>query len=309
MARPLRIEFAGALYHLTARGDRREAIYEDDADRQSFLDVLAEVVERYNWVCHAFCLMTNHYHLVVETVEGNLSHGMRHLSGVYTQASNRRHGRTGHLFQGRFKGILVDRDAYLLELSRYVVLNPVRAGMVDEPGQWPWSSYRAMIGTVSVPNWLASGWASQTVWARSETSTSPLPELRSRRRRRRHLGGLTPTNGDESFVERMQARAKMVGDSLTVPQAQRRPPPAPLTAFMAHPGGRNAGIVAAYATGAYSYREIAENFGVHLATVGRIVRGVMRRCETDKHLADPACGSTVQVEMMLICRPARRSRQ
>ncbi len=91
MARPLRIEFAGALYHITSRGDRREAIYEDDGDREAFLGVLAEVVERYNWICHAYCLMTNHYHLVIETVEGNLSRGMRQLNGVYTQASNRTH--------------------------------------------------------------------------------------------------------------------------------------------------------------------------------------------------------------------------
>ncbi len=155
IARPLRIEFAGALYHITSRGDRREAIFEDDEDREAFLDVLAEVVERYNWICHAFCLMTNHYHLVIETVEGNLSQGMRQLNGVYTQASNRRHNRAGHLFQGRFKGILVDKDAYLLELSRYVVLNPVRAGMVDTPAQWRWSSYRAMMGQAPVPKWLA----------------------------------------------------------------------------------------------------------------------------------------------------------
>jgi putative transposase len=110
MARPFRIEFARALYHITSRGDRREAIFEDDADRTAFLDVLAELVERCNWVCHAFCLMTNHYHLVVETVEANLSHGMRQLNGVYTQTSNRRHHRLGHLFQGRFKAILVDKD-------------------------------------------------------------------------------------------------------------------------------------------------------------------------------------------------------
>ena len=155
MARPLRIEFAGALYHITSRGDRREAIYEDDEDREAFLGVLAEVVERYNWICHAFCLMTNHYHLVIETVEGNLSQGMRQLNGVYTQVSNRRHNRVGHLFQGRFKGILVDKDAYLLELSRYVVLNPVRAGMVNTPAQWRWSSYRAMMGQAPVPKWLA----------------------------------------------------------------------------------------------------------------------------------------------------------
>ncbi len=134
--------------------DRREAIYEDDEDREAFLDVLAEVVVRYNWSCHAFCLMTNHYHLVIETVEGNLSKGIRQLNGVYTQASNRRHRRVGHLFQGRFKGILVDKEAYLLELTWYVVLNPLRVGMVDLPEQWPWSSYRATIGEESVPKWL-----------------------------------------------------------------------------------------------------------------------------------------------------------
>ena len=127
MARPVRIEFAGALYHITSRGDRREAIYEDDTDRFRFLEVLGEVVERFNWRCHAYCLMTNHYHLVVETVDGNLSKGMRQLNGVYTQWSNRRHRRTGHLLQGRYKAILVDSEAYLLELARYVVLNPVRA--------------------------------------------------------------------------------------------------------------------------------------------------------------------------------------
>ena len=122
MARPLRIEFSGALYHITARGDRREAIYEDDDDRLQFLEILAEVVERFNWICHAYCLMSNHYHLIVEMVEGNLSKGMRHLNGVYTQATHRRRGRVGHLFQGRFKAIVVDKDAYLLELTRYVVL-------------------------------------------------------------------------------------------------------------------------------------------------------------------------------------------
>jgi len=156
MARPLRIEFSGALYHVTSRGDRREAIFEDDEDRDMFLSTLAEVVERFNWVCHAYCLMTNHYHLVIETPDANLSRGMRQLNGVFTQASNRRHSRTGHLLQGRFKGILVDKGDYLLELTRYVVLNPVRARMVKQPGDWPWSSFRAMVGEVPAPKWLAT---------------------------------------------------------------------------------------------------------------------------------------------------------
>jgi REP element-mobilizing transposase RayT len=156
MARPIRIEFSGALYHVTSRGDRREAIYEDDADRAKFLDVFGQVAANFNWIRHAYCLMTNHYYLVIETPDGNLSKDMRQLNGVFTQYSNRRHGRTGHLFQGRFKAILVDGDSYLLELARYVVLNPVRARMVNRPGGWPWSSYAAMVGAASSPTWLAT---------------------------------------------------------------------------------------------------------------------------------------------------------
>ena len=126
MARPLRIEYGGALYHVTSRGDRQELIYEDDEDRRAFLTVLGHVVERFGWVCYAYCLMGNHYHLVVETPKGNLSKGMRQLNGVFTQVSNRRHGKVGHVFQGRYKAILIDKNAYWLEVSRYVVLNPVR---------------------------------------------------------------------------------------------------------------------------------------------------------------------------------------
>ena len=119
MARPLRLEFAGALYHITSRGNERKAIYVDDTDFELFLTLLGKVCEQYNWVVHAYCLMTNHYHLLVETPDANLSKGMRQLNGTFTQAINRQHQRVGHLFQGRYKAILVDKDAYLLELSRY----------------------------------------------------------------------------------------------------------------------------------------------------------------------------------------------
>lgn len=130
MARPLRLEFSGALYHVTSRGDRREDIYLDDEDRIDWLEVLGKVCGRFNWLVHAYCQMTNHYHLLVETVDGNLSMGMRQLNGQYTQRFNRRHSIVGHLFQGRYKSILVQKDSYLLELTRYVALNPIRAGMV-----------------------------------------------------------------------------------------------------------------------------------------------------------------------------------
>ena len=148
MARPLRIEYDGALYHVTSRGNDRRAIFKDDSDRELFLNTLAHVTERFHWICYAYCLMNNHYHLVIETPDGNLSKGMRQLNGVYTQAFNQRHGRVGHVFQGRFKGILVQKDTHFLEVCRYVVLNPVRAKTVRHPRQWKWSSYSATAGIV-----------------------------------------------------------------------------------------------------------------------------------------------------------------
>ncbi|WP_223261204.1 transposase [Methylophilus medardicus] len=141
MARPLRIELEDGLYRVTSRGDGQEDIYLSDDDRLLWLDLLGEVCKRFNWVCHAYYQMSNHYHMVIETAEANLSRGMRHLNGVYTQRFNRSHQRVGHVFHGRFKAIVVDKDAYLLELSRYVVFNPVRAHMVDHACDWPWSSY------------------------------------------------------------------------------------------------------------------------------------------------------------------------
>ena len=125
---PLRLQFPGAVYHLTSRGNARQKVFFTDADRELFLKTLTRVVRRYDWVCHAYCLMANQFHLLVETPKANLSIGMRQLNGIYAQSFNRRHNRTGHLFQGRFKAILVERESHLLELCRYVVLNPARNG-------------------------------------------------------------------------------------------------------------------------------------------------------------------------------------
>ena len=158
MARPLRIEFPGALYHLTSRGNARSDIFVDDLDRQKFLDILSSVVYKHRWICHGYCLMGNHYHLLIETPEGNLCRGMRQLNGVYTQAFNRRHGRVGHLLQGRYKSILVEKESYLLELCRYIVLNPVKAEMVNAPEDWAWSSYRATAGLTTAPEFLNTSW-------------------------------------------------------------------------------------------------------------------------------------------------------
>ena len=157
MARPLRIAFAGALYHVTARGNERKPIYRDDRDRARFLERLAAVVHTHRLRVHAFALMRNHFHLLVETPEANVSRAMGQLTGSYTQDFNRRHHRSGHLFQGRYKAILVEKDSYLLELSRYIHLNPVRVGEVSRAWEFAWSSAAAYVGKATVPEFLTVG--------------------------------------------------------------------------------------------------------------------------------------------------------
>src|SRR6056297_1252298 len=155
MARPLRIEFEGALYHVMARGNARDDIFLDDNDREGFIDNLGRVCARFDWRVWAWCLMDNHYHLLIETLRPTLSKGMREVNGVYTQRFNRRHGRVGHVLQGRYKAVLVQKDTHLLELSRYVVLNPVKAGITENAVDWQWSSFRAVMGKTAIPDWLA----------------------------------------------------------------------------------------------------------------------------------------------------------
>ena len=150
MARPLRIEYSGAYYHVTSRGNERKAIFRDDRDRERLLELLARAVKDFHLRLHGYVLMSNHYHLLVETPRGGLSRALRYLNGVYTQAFNRRHRRVGHLFQGRYKAILVDKDAYLLELSRYIHLNPLRVELVKdlkELENYPYCGHGTILGT------------------------------------------------------------------------------------------------------------------------------------------------------------------
>ena len=275
MARPLRLEFPGALYHVTSRGDRREPIYEGDADRHAFLRTLDEVCDTYNWVCHAYCLMGNHYHLVIETPEGNLSKGMRQLNGVYTQTFNRLHCRVGHVFQGRYKAILVEKEGYLLELARYVVLNPVRAGIVKTPLEWLWSSYRATLGYPASLDALRTDWLLSTFAGRRAEAvgryrafvaagvnqTSPWESLRNQ-----------VYLGSEAFVSEMQEH--VAGDEVLseVPSRQRRAPAKPLGYFAQAAGSRDEAISLAYASGGYSMQSIGDFFGLHYSRVSRIIR-------------------------------------
>ncbi|MBU1043785.1 MAG: transposase [Candidatus Omnitrophica bacterium] len=158
MTRPLRIEYEGAVYHVTARGNAKAPIFDDDKDRLIFCKILSETKKKYNVIYHAYCLMGNHYHLVVETPEANLSKAMRNINGIYTQDYNRKHKRVGHVFQGRYKAVLIDREEYLLEVIRYINLNPVRAGLVKNPKEWEWSSFCGTAGIVSKVDFLDTDW-------------------------------------------------------------------------------------------------------------------------------------------------------
>lgn len=274
MARPLRLEFPGALYHVTARSNARSHIYHDEQDQQGFLDLLGDVCNRHNWVAHAYCLMGNHYHVVVETPEPTLSKGMRQLNGVYTQDFNRRHRKVGHLFQGRYTAILVDKDRYLLELARYVVLNPVRAAMVKSPGQWPWSSYRATIGKAPKPNWLNVDFLLSQFGARKGEARASYVRFVAEGKNQptiwRELRGQIYL-GDEAFVKKLHQRHRPDDRHLKeVPRAQRRAPAKPLAHYVRMPDPKLA-MRHAYASGDYTLLQIAEHFGVHYSTVSRTV--------------------------------------
>ena len=275
MARPLRIEFAGALYHVTSRGDRQENIYESDDDRADFLQILAEVCQQYNWSIHSYCLMSNHYHLLVETPDGNLSKGMRQLNGVYTQKYNRSNRKVGHVFQGRFKGILVDGDAYLMELARYIVLNPVRAQMVRAAKDWQWSSYRATIGTAACPKWLDREWLLSSFAKRQSTAIIRFKKFVAEGKNQPSPWSDLKNQiflGDDQFVDRMLSFVEENKNLSEIPKAQRQNELKSLEGYFQDSSSRNEAIVNAYQSGSFTLAAIGEHVGLHYSTVGGIVK-------------------------------------
>lgn len=216
--------------------------------------------------------MDNHYHLLIETPDANLSSGMRKLNAVYTQKFNRTHHRVGHVFQGRFKAIIVDRDAYLLELCRYVVLNPVRAHMVKQVSDWPWSSYLACVGQAGKPGWLEIDWLGDTKDAQSAAyqafvaSGIGLPSVWQDLKGQIYIGA-------EDFIKRIQMLAQASPVSKEVPVLQIKPKPKKLEAYRTdNAEQRYVDMALAYLEGGYTMQAIAQEFNVHYATVSRAVR-------------------------------------
>ncbi|HDZ61717.1 MAG TPA: addiction module toxin RelE, partial [Nitrospirae bacterium] len=275
MARPLRIEYDGAVYHITSRGNQKKLIYKDDQDRQSFLDILQQVNFRYNWICHAYCLMNNHYHLVIETPDGNLSKGMRQLNGVYTQAFNRRHKRVGHIFQGRYKAILIQKESHLLEVCRYVALNPVRARTSEKPEQWKWSSYRGTVGKEKAHLCLMTDWVlSQFGKRRKQAQRNYRGFVNA------GIGGKDLWNevrgqsllGEDDFVESLIGYIKGYEEVEEIPREQRflsRPKLQEVfnDKRMSDKKKRSSSIHSAHVEYGYTLKEIAAHLGVHYTTV------------------------------------------
>jgi putative transposase len=282
MARPLRIEFPGAIYHVTSRGNAKQAIFIDDEDRGVFFDVLSMVVERFNWLCHAYCLMENHYHLLIETPNGNLSKGMRELNGVYTQGFNQRYRRVGHLFQGRYKAIIVEKDHHLMSLWRYVVLNPVRIGLKERPEQWRWSSYRATIGLVKRPSFLTIDWILSQFDGRRRVAMEKY--------RRFVMEGIDKESpwerlkgqifyGTDEFIKGLSGLLDEKGKIKEVPRLQRYAARPSLSELFNGKKGKerkveDKTIYAAYVRYGYTMKEIAEHLGFHYATISRAMKRV-----------------------------------
>ncbi|MCC6543659.1 MAG: transposase [Nitrospirae bacterium] len=279
MARPLRIEYCSALYHVTSRGNERKPIFWDNEDRLIFLDLLTKVNEKYNWLCHAYCLMNNHYHIIIETPEGNLSRGMRQLNGVYTQLFNKKYKRVGHIFQGRYNAVLLQKENHLLETYRYVVLNPVRADLVKRPEEWKWSSYRATAGIdYSHPchtiDWILGQFDTNKIAAAKKFKEFVWAGIGRESIWIKVSGQILL--GDNCFIEKFTTYLKCKEDVKEVPRSQRyvnRPSLECLfdTAVLKEKQSRNLTIIEAIMRYGFSQKEVAEYLKMHYSTISRLI--------------------------------------
>jgi REP element-mobilizing transposase RayT len=274
MTRPLRLEYPGALYHVTSRGDRKALIFRDDTDRAVWLQTLGDACAQYQFAIHAFCQMGNHYHLLVETLEGKLAQGMRQLIGIYSQYFNRRHKLVGHVFQGRYKAILVEKHSYLCEVARYIVLNPVRANLVNRPEDWPWSSYNYTYSDIPAPAWLELQWLLATFNSQEHAAKEAY-----RRFVRAGIGTANPLKqtyrqlilGSEEFIEQLQSPPEVMNIQ-GISKLQRSSVAPSLADYQKKFPDRDTAMAEAYSSHAYSLREIANHFGVSHATASRAVK-------------------------------------
>lgn len=281
MVRPLRLEFSGALYHVTSRGNERKRIFFVEEDRELFLGLLSNVVEKFKWICHAYCLMDNHYHLLIETPEPNLSEGMRQLNGVYTQKINRKRKRVGHLLQGRFKAVLIEKESHLLETARYIVLNPIRAKMVKTLSSWRWSSYNQTAGHRKRMPFLTTDWLlGQFSLKRGEAQRGYMDFVRDPMGSQTIWKGMKAKSvlGGPAFVSRIKGMLEDDRELEVIPRFQRhidRPGLEELAEdyCVSDKEGRNRFIMIAVDENGHSQSSVARFLGISQSTVSKILKG------------------------------------
>ena len=273
MNRPLRIELENGLYHVTARGDRQDTIYRSDNDRLVWLSIMETTCSRFNFAVRAYCQMSNHYHILLETLSGELARGMRHLNGNYSRYFNRAHGLVGHVFQGRYKAILCQSQSYLLDLARYIELNPVRAGIVSHPVEWHWSSYRSTVGLADSPAWLHSD--AVLIQFGSEPAAA---RLAYEKFVSVGIGGTSPLArvsnemllGDDAFRARV-AETSPKGNVQEIKRIQRRALAPTLEEYFIVYRNHREAMARAYFSLNYSMPEIARQAKVSVKTVSRAI--------------------------------------
>ena len=284
MARPLRPQFPGAVYHITARGNDKQTIYFDEQDKIRFFKFLGKTVEQYRWLCHGYCLMTNHYHLLIETPEPNLARGMKRLNSRYCITFNKRHRRRGHVLQGRYDSVVVQKEEYLLELCRYIVLNPVRAHMVEKPDDWKWSSYLATADKEKPLPLLTTDWILAHFGRRRKTACvkyikfvydgidmdGPWDMVE---------GGIYL--GDAQFIQGVEGWMDQDLVSKEIPLIQRKASRPTLDELfkgtaLSSRKKRNLKIVEAFQKHLYTQREIGEHLNLHPAYLSRLIKHLLK---------------------------------
>ncbi|MEQ8355191.1 MAG: transposase [Kiloniellaceae bacterium] len=298
MARPLRLELPGAVYHVTATGNGGHTVFRNAEESELFLEILGQTCGRFDWRCLAYCLLPDRYHLVVETVRPTLARGMRQINGRYTQAVNRRRGIGGHVFQGRYRAVMVEKPGFVAAVCRDVLRQPVGQRLAADPSAWRWSSHRTLLGRLppgrTAPDWLAVGdllalYGADPAVARRRYAEEIADERGdSVWNQLRHQVFL----GSEEFVTELRERARTEAASRgsldEIPRAQWQAPPVPLEDFAGAAGSREEAMARAYLSGAYSQVRIARHFGVHYSTVSRAVRRLEKSLEEAADVASNA---------------------
>ena len=270
MARPLRPEYAGAVYYVSSAGNRGQSVFQNSADGNAWIEILEGVCGRFGCRCFGYCLMSDGYHLVIETPKPNLSKAVRQLNGVYTQRSNRLHDTDGHVFRGRYKSIVVEKEKYLLPLMAHIFLLPLRAGFVKHSNQFKWSSCRYLYGKDEAPEYIDLEWFSEGFSSDTDSFDEFLEENLSRdviseTRKQIYLG-------DDEFIELVQEKTKKRSRSKDIPRYQvTKPASSVLTGLERSGHSRDEAIAKTYLTGDYTLREVADAVSVHYSVVSKIV--------------------------------------